>query len=635
MQRLFLELPLLSKIIVLTIGAFFFIGVLKILREWWYLRKEFRALRRVKANYRTYREKGGIWNENVPKILAEGVQSETALIIRRIGILHEIREKGGEYSRDVLTAIAQSALRGKSAFISYISRALILVVITGIVLGLTQALIGLSTDKPITEKAPAVEKGTTSNEVSSFKLETKILYNRVNRLFDSMDQNLLGMKAAFFTGLLGVGLIVFLTLLYQPLEKWRLDFLSELDDFNTLELAPLFQPSRNDVSLHSSLDSLRIHQQLLTEITSELDDKTRQFGSNLDVFSALIRGLDSSQQGFIEGLEKVGKNQDTINKAQQSLRQSILQFIESIERLNQQEENFNKILNVLTSICEDNDILVKALDENLAFQRKIGASLSQFIKQSEDLFDRRLTGLLSQSNQKLAQSLADQKEASKVSGEIMLKNAELQRTSNSILRQILDLQSRNSDPQKQEIIRLLEKQQTSLSLLQESISKEAEFRKNGLFLVNENISQIFKKFQDSFNTITQQMEVLHKRDDSTSGFGRDFTGKGWMVSSGLTRSHNGTEKYQDTEETDSESMNISPDVLDMFYSVLKEERELSEKRLDLLLSPNRKLLEQNIDQQQRLTALFQSLLDANIESRNIGLINRFKRFRSKHGRRYG
>ena len=224
--RLMGELSLLAWTIVLVIIGAFLAGMWTAFRMWRRLQREDAALQEVQGRCRRLQEIGRTQDMNVAEFLTVDVQPASAIICTRVHDLQTIRDKGGDVSREALAAAAVARLSLDTSLLRYIMGILILIGLMGTLVGLTQAVIGLSTHQ-LPLEAPGSgatpKPGDASGEVGQRILH---LYKVVANLFESVGQTLTGMRTAFFASLVAIALTLVLSFYNHLLQNRQTQFSS-------------------------------------------------------------------------------------------------------------------------------------------------------------------------------------------------------------------------------------------------------------------------------------------------------------------------------------------------------------------------------------------------------------------------
>lgn len=182
----------------------------------------------------------------------EALLSKSPLLARRIAQLEGLRCHGDDINQESLSAILVSELESQAAFARWASSAVVLLGLTGTLLGLTQAV-----------RSAAIILGKAEGAT-------------VTQAVTAVTQTFSGVQVAFSATLMGVFWATVLGMGVTLLRQKQGTFLRALEELTTVELIPLYRTSVG-LSLSQTAQNLaRMEEQLRNALVGVLQELARR-----------------------------------------------------------------------------------------------------------------------------------------------------------------------------------------------------------------------------------------------------------------------------------------------------------------------------------------------------------------------
>lgn len=574
------ELGLPAQAVMLVILGAFLVGAWAALVMWRRLRRERTALEAVRERYPRARQRATARDMDMAQALTAGVLPADASICRRIDDLQTIRDNGGEINREALAATTVARLSLRMNLLRYVTSILILIGLMGTLIGLTQAVIGLSAYQAPAETSGGVSvpgQGTPSGVIEQ---RLSHLYAVVTNLFTSIEQTLAGMRTAFLASLIAVALTLVLSGCTHSVQNRQTLFLADLEDFTTRELVPFFLPPRPETTLQKLAESIQDGTEQFLTTVEEIDDRADKVGSNLEYLFMLVREFDAGRQRFETSLERMTDNRSSLMEAQQQIERIVRRFLEAVDRLGSTEAIIRQAVELVRTFCQENAGLGSSVKQGIELQQAFQRELNQFAALCEDLLDRRLTGLLSQHHERLSTWSTTQERLAQTLIQTSGQGITLQQTANGLLHQLLERQDKEQQISAQQMAQLLTHQRQSAEGIAHII-KLLELQQATTRSLEETFHQSIVVHQAAIDTVKELV--------------RASTEEGIVLSPG----GRAAEAMRDLPLE--EAMHpVSRDVLQLLDRVLLKERKLFGARLQELAALQSDYFQASLEQQRHI-----------------------------------
>jgi hypothetical protein len=299
-----------------------------------------------------------------------------------------VTQGGGVIHPEVMGASLALRLRYRISRIQYLSNSLILLGLTGTLIGLTLAVIGL--------KPPEVPQGVE---------EAVRRAKEVAGLYRSITTTLGGMRTAFLASLAAVVGTVVLNLRFSRLKANQESFLADMEDFTALELVPLFRPPTSDISLTKLADSFDKSSGLMETFSRHINDQVVETRANVQTFLAAVRQLDSGRDSIARGVEGLLAGQTQLLETQQNVTDTVQRLGDSLGHLALVGPRTDAMISEISKILQEQKNLLSGIDSMTTAANLMVETNRDFLKKQDDIVDRRLAGLLGQTQTQIREVL--------------------------------------------------------------------------------------------------------------------------------------------------------------------------------------------------------------------------------------
>jgi hypothetical protein len=311
--------------------------------------------------------------------------------------------QGGEVPPGSLASGLALRLRSRVSDIQFLCGSLILVGLAGTLIGLTLAVIGLKTPdiSQVVSQPEGVRAEAPAPQTSLERIEDIKRKEAIRHLYQGIGTTLGGMRTAFIASLFAVVTTIFLNLCFAGLRRRQNSFLAGMEDFIALQLFPYLKPPPAATSFSSLATSFDKSSGLMEAFCQHINAQVAESRANWQMFMEAVRKLDNTKLQIADGIESLRTSQEKLLGTQNEVSNTVKELGQSLAGLSTLGPQTHDLLGRLEILLTAQQDMLGGMDGILDSANLMVETNKSFLRNHEDLFDRRLANLLAQTQSQI------------------------------------------------------------------------------------------------------------------------------------------------------------------------------------------------------------------------------------------
>jgi hypothetical protein len=340
-------------------------------------RKQEPALRQVQANLQAV-SKGVEHDTALVKAALLNNVSGDSVIAARIGELHVISRRGGDFEQVALAETLAASESSRTSFTRYVASVLVLLGLCGAIYGLSNLVLQMGPElrkmQELSRQTSAVGSNAPTTPTQNTSLTS--IQESVSTLIETMANSLEHTRGAFAASLTGIGCSIALLFFNWFVGRKQVDFLTEVETLTATKLIPLFKPLPPAFELSGAVNSFNAGAQLAARMAHELEGVVE---SGAQHFQNLFFAISK----FEQGARAIEESQQSVADAQSKMLAIAEQFTNVTEGIAKyQESSKDDISGVVSAVNDSNESIKKAIEEWRAKHQEVLGQLDNVVKKA-------------------------------------------------------------------------------------------------------------------------------------------------------------------------------------------------------------------------------------------------------------